>query len=72
MEVIEIGALAQDTLSGRVGVVVAREGATYRLRPMRGGAEWDAEPVDVRPVNASDLLREKVRQANRRSIGGLL
>ncbi|MDT0441778.1 MULTISPECIES: hypothetical protein [unclassified Streptomyces] len=66
---IELGALAQDTELGRAGVVVGHDGVTYQLRPIRGGLVWNVLPEHVRQVNASDLLREKVRQANRRSIG---
>ncbi|WP_049580285.1 hypothetical protein [Streptomyces sp. SBT349] len=69
---VEPGTLAQDTELGRVGVVVGHEGTNYQLRPVRGGVVWDVSPEHLRPVAASDLLREKVRQANRRSIGGLL
>jgi hypothetical protein len=69
---IELGALAQDTRLDRVGVIVGHEGRSYRLRPVKGGVEWNVRPEHLRPVSASDLLREKVRQANRRSAGGLL
>ncbi|MDT0309047.1 hypothetical protein RM780_19075 [Streptomyces sp. DSM 44917] len=69
---VEVGALARDSRSLRVGVVVGRQGQTYQLRPVKGGGVWDAPAEDVHPVSASDLLREKVRQANRRSTGGLI
>ncbi|MDT0347038.1 hypothetical protein [Streptomyces litchfieldiae] len=70
-ERIELGALAQDTRLDRVGVVVSLDGPAYRLRPVRGGVAWDVRPEHVRPISASDLLREKVRQVNRRSATGL-
>jgi hypothetical protein len=68
---IELGALARDIDLDRVGVVVGRAGGRYRLRPIKGGPAWEAGPEAVQPLKASDLLREKVRQANRRSAGGL-
>ncbi|WP_326597256.1 hypothetical protein [Streptomyces sp. NBC_01803] len=70
-EEIEVGALARDTDLDRVGVVMGRAGAHYQLRPIRGGTAWNVRPEAVQPLNASDLLREKVRQVNRRSAGGL-
>ncbi|WP_234381568.1 MULTISPECIES: hypothetical protein [unclassified Streptomyces] len=62
----EAGTYAVDHRDGSVGQVVGREGGLVRLRPLGGGREWDCPPAEVRPVPAMDVLRERVRELNRR------
>jgi hypothetical protein len=65
-----VGEWARDVRRGRVGVVVRRTGPYVRLRPVGGGAEWEARPGDLRPAAASDALRPAVREANKWSRRG--
>ncbi|GAB3127039.1 hypothetical protein GCM10027160_51270 [Streptomyces calidiresistens] len=44
----EIGSFATDTRVDRVGKVMGHVGPYVRLRPPRGGREWDAAPEDLR------------------------
>lgn len=54
MTTVSLGSLAVDTKDDRLGVVMAREGGVYQLRPLRGGVEWDALPENLRTATAAD------------------
>ncbi|TDC72391.1 hypothetical protein [Streptomyces hainanensis] len=68
----EVGAPAWDARAGRGGVVMGRVGPYVQLRPVGGGREWDVRPEDLREIGLAELLRARVREANRRSRGELL
>lgn len=53
----EIGALAVDTSTGRLGRVMGFEGPYVQLRPPGGGREWDADPARVRSADEAEKLR---------------
>ncbi|MER6502367.1 hypothetical protein ABT218_24055 [Streptomyces sp. NPDC001455] len=68
-----LGALMVDTSHGeRVGEFRGVAGPYWSLRPVRGGAEWEAEPACVRPAGPIERLRAETARANRRSRGELL
>ncbi|MEV6958109.1 hypothetical protein AB0M97_02660 [Streptomyces sp. NPDC051207] len=52
-------------------MVMGHEGPYLQLRPLSGGREWDAEPADVRPLTAEELLRARLAETNERSRTGL-
>ncbi|MFI6861189.1 hypothetical protein ACIBKZ_15010 [Streptomyces sp. NPDC050421] len=60
------GALVVDRRNGKVGVVMGHVGPYVRLRPLRGGREWDVPPEDVRTPTPAEELSAKVAVANRR------
>ncbi len=64
----DIGALAKDTASGRIGVVMGAVGGRVQIRPIGGGREWDAVPDKVRPLSAREELsaRLAIRNGNSR------
>jgi hypothetical protein len=62
----DVGALVVDRRSGKVAVVMGHVGPYVRLRPPRGGLEWDVPPEDVRPPTPTEELSAKVAVANRR------
>ncbi|MFF9013452.1 hypothetical protein ACF09C_10870 [Streptomyces sp. NPDC014870] len=65
----DIGEVAKDLASGRIGVVMGEVGGRVQLRPMRGGIEWEAMPDDVVAPKAREELsaRLDVRNSNSRS-----
>ncbi|MFF4174516.1 hypothetical protein [Streptomyces sp. NPDC001750] len=68
-----LGALMVDTSHGaRVGEFRGTAGPYWSLRPVRGGAEWEAEPAHVRPADPIERLGAEIARANRRSRGELL
>ncbi|MEU1124817.1 hypothetical protein ABZ371_14905, partial [Streptomyces sp. NPDC005899] len=67
-----VGIAVYDEGSGRVGLVTGHEGPCYRLRPLGGGPEWDADASRVRPAGAAELLSARVAEVNARSRAGLL
>lgn len=67
----EIGTLALDARTGRIGQVMGHEGPYVQLRPPQGGIEWDVRPEDVRPADAHECLRARVAEVNANS-GGIL
>ncbi|GLF97256.1 hypothetical protein [Streptomyces yaizuensis] len=72
-DALTIGALAYDTITRRVGVVMAEYGTRYYLRPPHGGCEWDAPRTDIRPATVTDRIRPVLTEANARSsTGGIL
>jgi hypothetical protein len=51
-----VGAWVVDTRSDRLAVVTdVLQGRLYLRRP-RGGVEWDALPVHIRPATSSEIL----------------
>ncbi|MFC7817809.1 hypothetical protein ACFUTR_24580 [Streptomyces sp. NPDC057367] len=66
-----IGALAKDTASGRIGVVMGEVGARVQIRPMGGGIEWDAMPDNVVAPTAREELSARHAIRNGNSRGGL-
>ncbi|MYR62681.1 hypothetical protein GTY54_42935 [Streptomyces sp. SID625] len=68
-----VGALVVDTGSGdAVGEFRGVTGSRWSLRPVCGGAEWEAEPGRVRPVSDAERLRARTARANARSRGEFL
>ncbi|MER6913732.1 hypothetical protein ABT354_18850 [Streptomyces sp. NPDC000594] len=63
----EVGTLALDSVTRRVGTVMGHVGPYVQLRPPEGGLEWDACPEDIQPASASDRLRERVAERNANS-----
>ncbi|WP_078969261.1 hypothetical protein [Streptomyces cyaneogriseus] len=47
-------------------------GSYWSLRPVCGGAEWDADPKFVRPADRIERLSAETARANARSRGELL
>ncbi|MFD3873729.1 hypothetical protein [Streptomyces sp. NPDC058623] len=67
------GTLVVDTAQGgRVGEFRGVAGPYWALRPVRGGAEWEAEPRHVRPAEPMERLRAENARRNARSAKGLL
>ncbi|MEW1718435.1 hypothetical protein [Streptomyces sp. NPDC093109] len=58
------GSLAKDTARDRVGVVVVRTDACVRLRPLKGGAFWEAAPTEVTRLSAREELSARLVIAN--------
>ncbi|QEU93560.1 hypothetical protein CP970_23985 [Streptomyces kanamyceticus] len=61
----QAGTYAVDYRDGSVGQVMGCEGGLVQLRPVGGGREWDCPPGSVGEAPTEDVLREKVREANR-------
>ncbi|MFG3406244.1 hypothetical protein [Streptomyces sp. NPDC048142] len=67
------GALVVDTARGdRVGEFRGVAGPYWSLRPVGGGAEWEAEPRRVRPALLIEQLRARTARLNARSRGEVL
>ncbi|WP_369217883.1 hypothetical protein [Streptomyces flavofungini] len=62
----EKGTYAVDHRDGSVGQVMGCEGGLVQLRPFGGGREWDCPPGSVEQVPTMEVLRERVRELNRR------
>lgn len=56
---------AVDVRDGRVGEVMGREGGYVQPRPVGGGREWDCPPEVLREAAPGEVLRARVRHANR-------
>ncbi|WP_330174097.1 hypothetical protein OG875_11295 [Streptomyces sp. NBC_01498] len=68
-----LGTLVVDTNSAdRVGEFRGVTGPRRFLRPVRGGAGWEAEPVHVRPATPVERLRAENSRRNARSRGEVL
>lgn len=50
------GELAKDVDDDRVGVVVLASPASVQLRPLGGGALWEADAAAVRPLTTGEQL----------------
>jgi hypothetical protein len=59
------GVVVVDEATGRRGTVADTTlSATYvYLRPIGGGIEWRARREDIRPVTASEILADRLRNA---------
>ncbi|MFD7991911.1 hypothetical protein [Streptomyces mexicanus] len=64
-----VGSYALDVRTGRVGVVMGREGPYVQLRPLGGGREWDCAPEQVRAATPAERLSAATAYANARSRG---
>ncbi|MEU9609878.1 hypothetical protein [Streptomyces sp. NPDC048057] len=49
------GTVVYDSATKKVGVVMARMGSRYALRPRGGGREWDAETEDLSDATSAVL-----------------
>jgi len=75
----EVGDLVRDTATGRVGFYVGNASGSVPgsisgrclIRPVHGGAEWEAEPADVQPATPLRELRARAAEINARSRRGL-
>ncbi|MGW6023941.1 hypothetical protein [Streptomyces sp. NPDC055099] len=63
----DVGAVAVDTATGRVGVVMERGSLFVYLRPPGGGTEWEAKHGSVRKADPHEELQAKVAKANAES-----
>jgi hypothetical protein len=63
----DVGSMVRDIARDRVGRVMAHLYGAIWLRPPGGGTEWTARPEDVTPVSASESLRGRVAELNRRA-----
>lgn len=66
------GAVVVDTRRDKVAEFQGAMGGRWWLRPVRGGCEWSAAPVDVRPAQPAERLRADAARANARSRGDIL
>ncbi len=64
-----VGALMMDTGADRLGEFRGVVGPHWSLRPVGGGAEWEAEPGRVRPAYPMERLRAETARVNARSRG---
>ncbi|MFS0696436.1 hypothetical protein [Streptomyces nitrosporeus] len=68
-----VGTLIVDTGHGdRVGEFRGVAGPYWSLRPVSGGAEWEAEPERVRLADRIERLRAENARCNARSEGRVL
>lgn len=79
----EVGDLVRDAATGRVGFYVGSLSGSPSgslsgspsgrclIRPVHGGAEWEAEPADVQPATPLRELRARAAEINARSRRGL-
>ncbi|MEL5955854.1 hypothetical protein AADR41_13970 [Streptomyces sp. CLV115] len=56
----------------RVGEFRGVAGPYWSLRPVSGGAEWEAEPANVREPSPIERLRAEIARCNARSEGRIL
>ncbi|GGQ28068.1 hypothetical protein GCM10010279_40220 [Streptomyces mutabilis] len=66
-----IGDLARDNARRRIGVVMDQIGGRVQMRPVRGGAEWDAMPDQVVALSAREELSVRLAVRNGNSRVGL-
>ncbi|UXX95796.1 hypothetical protein N7U49_35385 [Streptomyces sp. AD2-2] len=64
----DVGDLAFDEATAKVGEVVAHVGPYFQLRPVGGGREWDASGP-LRPATQAERLSCGVALANATSRG---
>ncbi|MFF4171837.1 hypothetical protein [Streptomyces sp. NPDC001744] len=67
----EVGDLVRDTATGRVGFYVDSVSGRFRIRAVHGGAEWEADPVDIQLATPLHELRARTAELNARSRRGL-
>ncbi|MGW7434758.1 hypothetical protein [Streptomyces sp. NPDC054849] len=63
----EIGAVAKDLGTGKIGLVMGEVGGKVQLRPLRGGLEWETDPDKVVVPPAQEELSARLAVANDRS-----
>ncbi|MFC8871533.1 hypothetical protein ACFUAC_28475 [Streptomyces sp. NPDC057148] len=68
----EVGSLAKDTATGRVGVVRDRVGGRVQMQPLNGGREWEAMPAKVEPLTAREELTVRNEARNKLTRNGAL
>lgn len=66
-----IGELAKDSARDRIGVVMGEVGGRVQIRPINGGAEWDAMPDNVVTPTAREELSARLAIKNSNSRDGL-
>ncbi|MFF8649824.1 hypothetical protein ACF06D_16565 [Streptomyces griseoluteus] len=59
-----IGELAKDNAKGRIGIVMGEIGGRVQIRPIGGGAEWDAMPDNVVAPSAREELSARLAIKN--------
>ena len=60
-----IGMHVLDVRNGRLGEVMGHVGGKVQLRPVAGGREWDCPPESTGPAPQEEVLRARVRRANK-------
>jgi hypothetical protein len=60
-----VGTHVVDVRDGRLGEVMGHVGGRVQLRPVAGGREWDCPAESTGPAPPEDVLRARVRRANR-------
>ncbi|MGW5675290.1 hypothetical protein ACWEV4_09410 [Streptomyces sp. NPDC003860] len=68
---LPVGALAYDTETKALGVVMEAFRNYYALRPPRGGIEWDAPREATRPATVADQIAPALAERNANSRQGL-
>ncbi|MEU9608834.1 hypothetical protein [Streptomyces sp. NPDC048057] len=68
---LPVGALAYDTETNALGVVMEAYRNYYALRPPRGGIEWDAPRDVIRPATVVDQIAPVLAERNANSRQGL-
>ncbi|WP_246530856.1 hypothetical protein [Streptomyces bathyalis] len=58
------GMVVVDEDRGSVGKVHGRQDGRLRLRPIRGGREWEADPARVRRATPAERLRATLAAVN--------
>ncbi|KMS81138.1 hypothetical protein ACH49_04640 [Streptomyces leeuwenhoekii] len=64
-----VGTPVVDARNGRLGEVVEHVGGAVRLRPVAGGRPWECPADSVGPAAPEEVLRTRLRWANRQSAG---
>lgn len=67
----DVGELAKDSSSGRIGVVMDKAFGRVQIRPIGGGNEWNAMPADVVTPSAREELSARLAVRNDNSRKGL-
>ncbi|CAL9494458.1 hypothetical protein SUDANB6_03315 [Streptomyces sp. enrichment culture] len=64
-----VGTPVVDVRDGRLGEVVEHLGEAVRLRPVAGGGVWECPVESVGDAAPEEVLRARLRWANRQSAG---
>ncbi|NBE51364.1 hypothetical protein [Streptomyces boluensis] len=67
-----VGALLLDTRRDQLGEFRGEWCGRWSLRPLRGGTEWEVDPVDAQLATPEQRLRAETALANARSRGEVL
>ncbi|MGW6461740.1 hypothetical protein ACWF94_38380 [Streptomyces sp. NPDC055078] len=65
----ETGEVVHDAARGRVGRVLGRVGAAYRICPLNGGVEWEAVAQVLSSAVQSDAMSAALAEVNAQSRG---